>query len=372
MNFAATQQRFPVTPAPAPALTVTPRLRQALAWGMALGLLAACGGGGAEGVADTDKTWRAQAKVSLESASADCPHGGSRIEAGLDHNGNGALDAAEVMSVQFACPAAPAATGSDDAPGAAPSGLVRIDAEPAGANCAHGGSRVSAGADSNGNGALDAGEIGSIRYVCAGAGSAIQSLKANVADEAHAAQSTQTAQTALITIVDEPAGTNCPHGGKHVSVGLDANANGVLEAGEVADTSHLCETAPGPGMDWLEAKATHQAMASNTGYIAMHAQQVVLSLPASPAVGDIVAVNGLGLGGWKIAQQPGQFVSSRHLPADGPAGLVWTNGGLSRRSTAGSEGSISGRAGDRLTLMYVGGGEFAPVDFSSAGAFRIE
>ena len=60
--------------------------------------------------------------------------------------------------------------GSDDAtvvPGPLPSGtLVRVDTLAAGADCANGGHRVSAGVDANANGSLDADEVAQTRVAC--------------------------------------------------------------------------------------------------------------------------------------------------------------------------------------------------------------
>jgi len=46
--------------------------------------------------------------------------------------------------------------------------LVAMTAEPAGANCAYGGTKVTSGTDLDGGGTLDAGEITATRYVCNG------------------------------------------------------------------------------------------------------------------------------------------------------------------------------------------------------------
>lgn len=56
--------------------------------------------------------------------------------------------------------------GANGAPGT--SMLVRTVAEPAGANCASGGQKLQLGADVNGNGQLDDGEVQETRYVCNG------------------------------------------------------------------------------------------------------------------------------------------------------------------------------------------------------------
>lgn len=44
----------------------------------------------------------------------------------------------------------------------------------------------------------------------------------------------------------EPAGANCATGGVRVSQGMDANDNGVLDAGEVTTTTYVCNGALGP------------------------------------------------------------------------------------------------------------------------------
>lgn len=56
--------------------------------------------------------------------------------------------------------------GADGAPGT--SMLVRITTEPTGANCVAGGQKLELGADLNGNGQLDDGEVRETRYVCNG------------------------------------------------------------------------------------------------------------------------------------------------------------------------------------------------------------
>jgi len=60
--------------------------------------------------------------------------------------------------------------GGDDDGGASPGQLVRVVDEPPGDNCAGGGSAIETGTDDNGDGVLDAGEVESTSYVCAGGG----------------------------------------------------------------------------------------------------------------------------------------------------------------------------------------------------------
>src|SRR5258706_10685711 len=47
--------------------------------------------------------------------------------------------------------------------------LVTVSAEPAGAYCASGGSKIEAGPDTDGDGTLGAAEVSSTQYVCSGA-----------------------------------------------------------------------------------------------------------------------------------------------------------------------------------------------------------
>ena len=296
-----------------------------------VGGLLACGDGAADDPSAALQATSTRAKVSLESAGANCAYGGSRIEAGLDANGNGQLDAGEVMSVQFACHGAPGAGGSTGAQGLTGAGgsagsnaLVRIDAEAAGANCAFGGARVGAGLDADGNAVLDSGEVSSTRYVCAGAAGAAAAGNGNNGSNG---SNGSNGLNRLIAIVTEAPGAQCDHGGKKVTTGLDTDGNQVLDAGEVTSTSYLCHAAPGANMNWVAVGGTSQGMAANTGYLATATTQVVLTLPTNPALGDIVAVNGLGAGGWKIAQNSGQYISARSLPNDAPTGLGWITAG---------------------------------------------
>lgn len=80
---------------------------------------------------------------------------------------DGKLDAPEVTGTSYACDGAPGAQGS--AGGAVGVALVRTSSEPAGANCAKGGQKVEAGVDANGSGALDDAEVTSTGFVCTGA-----------------------------------------------------------------------------------------------------------------------------------------------------------------------------------------------------------
>jgi OmcA/MtrC family decaheme c-type cytochrome len=119
-----------------------------------------------------------------------------------------------------------ACTGDQGDPGAAgKNALVKTTAEPAGANCPNGGTKVEVGLDSNGNGTLDPGEVGATgtSYVCSGSG-----------------------KSSLVKTSPEPAGANCPSGGSKIETGLDANNDATLQASEVIPgaTSYVCNISP--------------------------------------------------------------------------------------------------------------------------------
>jgi hypothetical protein len=62
---------------------------------------------------------------------------------------------------------------------------------------------------------------------------------------------------------------------------------------------------------WQHVTGTSQQAQPNTGYIADNPLPVTITLPATPNIGDIVRVSGVGGGGWEIGQNDGQAI----LPA---------------------------------------------------------
>jgi hypothetical protein len=103
--------------------------------------------------------------------------------------------------------------------------MVRTTAEPAGANCATGGTKIESGTDANSNGTLDAAEISQTRYVCNGTNGQVVSTRTTA----------------------EPAGANCAAGGTKIETGLDANNNGTLDNSEVnaSQTRYVCNGVAG-------------------------------------------------------------------------------------------------------------------------------
>jgi hypothetical protein len=64
------------------------------------------------------------------------------------------------------------------------------------------------------------------------------------------------------------------------------------------------------GFSWEDVSGTSQNMVVNKGYVASNTGQVTLTLPVTSVVGDRVAVQDSGLGGWKVAQNAGQRIRS--------------------------------------------------------------
>ncbi|WPB82553.1 collagen-like protein [Archangium violaceum] len=140
--------------------------------------------------------------------------------------------------------------------------LVKTSAEAAGANCATGGIKLEAGVDADNNGALEAAEADSrlTRYVCNGI-QGIQGLQGIKGDAGNKGDKGDTGATgaagarALVKTSAEAAGTNCATGGIKLEAGVDANGNGTLDTGEVdsALTRYVCSGARGaPGTNGVD------------------------------------------------------------------------------------------------------------------------
>lgn len=169
-------------------------------------LLVGCGDDG-----EADKTppdpLPSQVLARSEAASlGECPHGGTVVIAGLDHNRNQQLDGGEEQTRTVLCNPAPAEP--------LPQIVLRLVTEPAGPNCSEGGTAVQSGRDQNRNGRLDDGEVEHTDYVC---------------------------DAQLVTRMStEPAGTNCVAGGIAFQIGRDRDNDGALADGEVEWTEYEC------------------------------------------------------------------------------------------------------------------------------------
>ena len=90
------------------------------------------------------------------------------------------------------------------------------------------------------------------------------------------------------------------------STGADPSAATLTAGTGVSITNgagSITVNALGGGLTWTVVTGTTQAAAVNNGYIANNAGLVTVTLPATSAVGDTVAVTGINNAtGWKIAQ----------------------------------------------------------------------
>lgn len=152
-----------------------------------------------------------------EAAGANCAAGGQQIDSGLDDDRDGTLDAGEIDSTSYVCNGADGSDGEDGF-----NSLVKITAEPAGINCAAGGSRIDSGLDDDRDNVLDAGEIDSTSYVCS---------------------------TSFPTLmVSEPHPELCLHGATVLKTGLDLDLDSTLDDAEVSSSTTICQNNSSPGM----------------------------------------------------------------------------------------------------------------------------
>jgi len=101
------------------------------------------------------------ALTSVESMGANCANGGTRLQVGVDANGNNILESNEINNslTRYIC------NGTNGR-----NTVAKTTTEPAGANCAKGGVKLEFGIDANGNNTLDVSEINAAltKYVCNG------------------------------------------------------------------------------------------------------------------------------------------------------------------------------------------------------------
>ena len=69
-------------------------------------------------------------------------------------------------------------------------------------------------------------------------------------------------------------------------------------------------SSPDSGIAWNSIAGTTQTAVSDNGYIVANAAQTTITLPAICAIGDVVAIRGLGAGGWILAGNTGQTIKA--------------------------------------------------------------
>ncbi|MEM9113699.1 MAG: putative Ig domain-containing protein [Myxococcota bacterium] len=212
---------------------------------------------------------RSLIEIDGEGPGDNCPAGGRRVRTGLDENDDGLLAETEVVSTSFICNAAIS--------------IVEITVLASGdEDCFLGGQRIDTGLDLNGDGALEAAEVISTSVACNGSsglpvltfqqpipsgqdcaegGTRLTiGLDANLNGLLEAGEETSVeficngdpgtngANGGVVRLSNEPSGINCPDGGTRIETGIDANANGVLDDSEVTNTSFACQGAASPSL----------------------------------------------------------------------------------------------------------------------------
>ncbi|MCX7046093.1 MAG: hypothetical protein NTX50_11485 [Candidatus Sumerlaeota bacterium] len=114
-----------------------------------------------------------------------------------------------------------------------------------------------------------------------------------------------------------------------------AQINGQINAGaNIYAEGNIYHNAGKKVFTWEEATTTGIEMAPNTGYMVTCADTAVFTLPSwLMSAGDIVRLNGVGTGGWKIAQYGGQKISldGLNIPAHND---VWASRGPNEQWTS--------------------------------------
>ena len=107
------------------------------------------------------------------------------------------------------------------------------------------------------------------------------------------------------------SGTPPPNGSLLIGDGTGFR-NAVLTAGSnvtITNASGQITIAAAPGgVTFSGVSGTTQQAAVNNGYIPLNASLTTITLPATAAVGDVVAITGYGSGLWKLAQNASQLI----------------------------------------------------------------
>src|SRR4051794_13775100 len=121
---------------------------------------------GSNGISGTNGTNGLNSLVNIvsEPVGAACTDGGEKVTSGLDTNGDGVLQPAEVLSSTYACNGVNGTNGSAGTNGL--NSLVDTGQEPAGATCVNGGEKVTSGQDANADGVLQSSEVTATSYIC--------------------------------------------------------------------------------------------------------------------------------------------------------------------------------------------------------------
>lgn len=168
--------------------------------------------------------------------SGTCYFGGTLIESGMDLDRDGVLSAGEVAEAQEIC-----AVQTNDR-----RTLVEHELELPGANCAHGGIKMTVGFDEDADSALGAAEIDYTGYVC---------NDIVLVD----------GKTSLVEVYPAAAAA-CSAGGYVLESGIDADYDGQLGVGEVVSRATVCNGEDGETA-LIDTTAASATQCSEGGYV---------------------------------------------------------------------------------------------------------
>lgn len=312
-------------------------------------------------------------KTASEPAGANCASGGQRVDYGNDDDANGVLATAEIDGTAYVCAGAPGTTGLTS--------LVAITAEPAGTNCGTGGQRIDAGVDDDGNGTLDVAEIDATSYVCNGAtGPAGHASLIDVAIEPTGTNcgtggrrfsygldqndnstldSSEVLGTSyvcngtgglssLILTSALASGAICANGGQRIDYGLDDDGNGVLAMGEIDGTSYVCNgSAPAHLNIALEAPVgcavTNTGNSYPTAKALLEARGHTVTIVDGSGIDTLAEASAFDVivfPGWCITPQGSDYAVFDGILTDyvnGGGGVVATGWALYASSTIGTQ-----------------------------------
>jgi hypothetical protein len=123
-----------------------------------------CEDGTSVSVSDGQDSHNSLVKIVEEPAGGNCAGGGRAIQTGLDANDDGELGEDEIAQTSYVCDGADGTDGENGED--AIQTLIEVADEPLGENCATGGSRIQTGLDADGDGVLGEEEIAKVTYIC--------------------------------------------------------------------------------------------------------------------------------------------------------------------------------------------------------------
>jgi hypothetical protein len=110
---------------------------------------------------------------------------------------------------------------------------------------------------------------------------------------------------------------------------------------EVAGTVKAGDFQGSGTIAWQVVSGTSVQAQPNCGYLVTNATQVTVTLPLSPAIGDVVRITGAGAGGWKGAQNTGQQIIVSGLGAFTTPWIEYTNYGISAVASSADGSKLS-------------------------------